>query len=169
MPTYPFQLPTAASVRQEADLRPEQVSIELVSEAALEADIGQRITRKAALVAGKLARASSPFVWPFSDAAMAIAYPDYDSDQIEAELDTQKELATQAVSLYTQESLYRSARQWDQVNAVKAEIEELMGGLIESISFVTGMQPSDAPSNGVAVWTIGTGDSYDCDEYSSSC
>jgi hypothetical protein len=166
MPTYPFQLPTASDVLDETGLQPEQVN-NAPERDALEEDAAGRIERKAALVAGKLARAASPHVWPFTDTVMQTAYPAYDADQIAAELEVQSSNLTEYVSLLTQDSLYRSARQWSQAELVRDEAKELWDTITGSVDFVVGMQPGDAPSSGVAVWTITTGDVYSRDEYST--
>lgn len=164
---YPFTLPTAADVRNATGLQPEQVSIEIPDMDSLETEVEGRIEKKADLTLGKLSRSASPYGWPFSDAVMQTAYPTYSDEQIEAERDVQAANLTEYVSLLTQDSLFRSARQWEQAEAVRAEAVELWGAITESIAFVTSKQPADAPSGGVAVWTITTGDNCVSDEYAS--
>lgn len=168
---YAFTLPDAADVRENSRLRPEQVSAEYADTAALEAEVSERIDKKAAMVNGKLARAASPYPWPFSDELTAIAYPSYDADQRTAETDRQKELATQAVELYALASLYGSAGQlqpsyWKRAAELKAEADELMDELLKSIAFISGAQPENEEASGVAVWTVSTGLVVAEDEYS---
>lgn len=172
MPTYSFPLPTSQSVREDSRLRPEQVSATYLDNYELDREAQERIDAKATFVNGKIARAASPYPWPFADGVMGVAYPGYDEAQRAAETEQQKSMATQVVSLLAQASLYGSAGQLNpayfrKATELKEEAMELLASLAESISFVVGQQPTASPSGGVAVWTIQTGDNLACDEYST--
>lgn len=167
---YAFTLPTGSAVVEDSRLRPEQVKSDYDA-TDLENEATERIGRKATQVNGKIQRASSPYPWPFTTAVLQAAYPNYDSDQLAAEVDDQKAKATEATNLYAQASLYGSAGQLNsayfrKATELKTEADAIMSELMESISYVTEQQTDNTIGVSAAVWTIDCSDVYDTDEYS---
>lgn len=111
-----FPLPTAASIRFESDLRPNQASLYFTTVAELDADIRARIDAAAARVESQLLEAAGG-AWPLASVTGA-------------EIDRQVSLATQEtakralVSLCTSAGLKERAaeyeRQADQLRALLA-------------------------------------------------
>ena len=139
--TYPFSLPTAANVRVESRLRPEQVSPAFSTNADLESDIANRIAGKADVVYSKLKRAAAPYSWPYLDTQVTQAYEDQVTANAAIDTNEQKDMASQAVDKYTLASLYGSAGQlnsayWRRADEYKVEADAIVAGIAEGILFV---------------------------------
>lgn len=168
-----FPLPTAASIRVTADLRPENVSLSLADDAALEVDIAGRIATQANNVQRRLVRAAAPLQWPFTRALVAAAYDNATEAQQDAIITSETTDATEATRLYTLQDLFSSAGdgsdQYDQEAAdYERRADKIMASLIDEITFVKAQAPINNNSEGMAVVTVLVGESYSEDEYSSA-
>jgi hypothetical protein len=138
-----FPLPLASEIRVESRLRPEQVSATLANEAALEADIQNRIAKKVALVESRILESISAADW----AAMA-------SDVATR----RKSLATEATSLYVLASLYGSSGQlnpayWERANQYRMEAKELMDALTGDLQSGDSLDTDGAGTGGATLST----------------
>ncbi len=166
------ELPTAEKIRKDSRLRPEQVSVSLANETALEAEIEPIIYAQAEIVEQRLMGAADPLLWPFGDEQISQAYPTYDESQRVETLARHSSLAKEAVRLLVLGDLFDSAGALNERYQAESEnyfarAEKLLQMLSGSIEWIAGRNGTSNQSTGAQILTITVGESYSCDEYAS--
>lgn len=158
-------LPTASEIRIASRLLPEQVSVSLANDTALESDIDGRITEQANYVEMRLGTAAAPRAWPFSAEYLQLAFPYYTSEQITALGDRHAGIAKLCVKLLTIGDLYDSAGQLNERYQAEAENyiargEKLLGELIAEIQTTVTNTGDENAGSGISVLTITVGEQF---------
>lgn len=164
-------LPSAAEIRVASRLLPEQVSVALADDAALERDISDRIDEQANYVEMRLGQAAAPRAYPLESDYLAGVYPDYNSDQIATVTARQSGIAALAVKWLTLADLYNSAGQLNERyqaegDAYRARGENLLTQLSGELEWQVAQHGDDTASDGVSMLTISVGENFPADEYS---
>jgi hypothetical protein len=155
-------LPTASEVRIESKLRPEQTDATLASVNAFESYISGLINEQVNVVESYLVAASKPYQWPFTDANILTANPDYDTAEITALQERQQLNATLIVKYFTLSQLYLISGQLNDAylersREYKSRGKQLLELLISEVNGISTNQLPIISAYG-ATLTTGRGD-----------
>lgn len=158
-------LPTASEIRIASRLLPEQVSVTLANEAALEADIAGRIEEQANYVEMRIGQASAPRAWPLDAVYLSEVYKFYSPSQITAVGTRQASIASLAVKWLTLADLYDAAGQLNERYDAEAKMyrergESLLAQIVGELQWQVSQFGDENEGSGLSMLTITVGERF---------